>query len=233
MLHLVNFFHDIIQQKYLNSENPLMNYTTYPKNPRRMPTRTSSKRYGKGFTLVELLIVIAIILVLAGLGFGGAQAVLTRARNTKSLVAANNLELAVNQFYDEYGMYPLQNVSAAPLVTNQGEGVNLLTVLMGKENGNTVLNTKNLPFLSIPQGKGRNGSGRKDGLDFDGSAVRGLYDFYGNPYTLLFDDDINDEIIDPFNGQIIRGRKVIIYTPGKDRMTGDTKTNKDNILSWK
>ena len=210
-----------------------MNNNIYHKNLVMMPQRSSSKQSSKGFTLVELLIVIAIILVLAALGFGGAQAILTKARNTKSLGAANNLEIAINQFYDEYGMFPVQNVSAAPLVTNQGEGVNLLTVLMGKENGTTVLNTKNMPFLSLQQGKGRNGSGRKDGLEFDGSAVRGLYDFYGNPYTLLFDDDLNDEIVDPFNGDIIRGRKVIIYTPGKDRTLGDTKTNKDNILSWK
>ena len=199
-----------------------------------MTTRTPSKQKSKGFTLVELLIVIAIILVLAALGFGGAQVVLTKARNTKSLVAANNLELAINQFYDEYGMFPSQNVTEAPIVTNQGEGVNLITVLMGKENGTTVLNSKNFPFLTLPQGKGKNGSGRKDGVEYNGSAVSGLYDFYGNPYTLLFDHDLNDEIVDPFNSpNIIRGRKVIIHTPGKDRASGDTATNKDNILSWK
>jgi prepilin-type N-terminal cleavage/methylation domain-containing protein len=199
----------------------------------QLPSPSAGKQRSRGFTLVELLIVIAIILVLAALGFGGAQAVLTKARNTKSLVAANNIELSVNAFYDEYGMFPVQNLSPAPLITNQGEGVNLITVLLGKETIASPLNAKQMPFLSLTQGKGKNGSSRKDGLEYDGSAVRGLYDFYGNPYTLLFDDDINDEIIDPFNQQIIRGRKVLIYTPGKDRSEGDSRTNKDNIISWK
>jgi prepilin-type N-terminal cleavage/methylation domain-containing protein len=214
-----------------------MNHNKHPYGMRtnsRNAVRFASGGTARGFTLVELLIVIAIILVLAALGFGGAQAVLTRAKNTKSLVAANNIEQAVTQFFDEYGQLPVRTATGAAISTDQGAGVEAIAALMGKETGANPMNTKNMPFLQVNQGKGQNGSGKKDGAEFNGAAVMGLYDFYGNPYFLLFDEDANDEILDPFmNNQIVRGRKVLVYTAGKDRSTGSTKSNKDNIISWR
>src|SRR3989344_820760 len=63
-------------------------------------------KYEKGFTLMELLVVIGVISVLASivvLSLGTARA---KARDTRRLANLNELRTALEIFYDEYGVYP-------------------------------------------------------------------------------------------------------------------------------
>jgi prepilin-type N-terminal cleavage/methylation domain-containing protein len=59
-----------------------------------------------GFTLIELLVVIAIIAILAGLGFAGISGALKTAKKAETRAMANQIKLAINTFYSEYGYYP-------------------------------------------------------------------------------------------------------------------------------
>ncbi len=193
--------------------------------------KIQSLRQHRGFTLVELLIVIAIIMVLASLGFAGVQTAMKRAKTVQSLNIATNVAQGIQNFYDEYGSLPSTNATASEIDTNSGEGVTLLRVLLGQEgSGTSAINTKSIRYLDIKAAKGK-----KAGLDYgtSGSTVNGLYDAWGEPFYVVFDDDYNDEIPNPIRFSttepaIIRGAKAIVYSKGADRK----KNTKDDVKSF-
>src|SRR5213082_448269 len=59
------------------------------------------------FTLAELLLVIVIIVILAGLTFPAFQGVLERAKKVQAKNDLTQIVTAVNAFYTEYGKYPV------------------------------------------------------------------------------------------------------------------------------
>jgi prepilin-type N-terminal cleavage/methylation domain-containing protein len=200
----------------------------------RNPTTFMKKYHSsfhRGFTLVELLIVIAIIMVLAALGFAGVQTALRKAKTVQSLNIATNLAQSIQNYYDEYGALPAVAPSNVPISTTTGEGVNVLRVLLAQEgNGTNILNTRMIRFLDVKTAKAR-----KAGLDYSGGATQatGLFDAWGEPYFIVFDDDYNDEIPNPqpngtADAQIIRGVKSVIYSSGADRILG----TRDDVRTW-
>jgi prepilin-type N-terminal cleavage/methylation domain-containing protein len=185
----------------------------------------------RGFTLVELLIVIAIIMVLAALGFAGVQTALRKAKTVQTLNIATNVAQAVQNYFDEYGSLPITAAPTGPIATNTGEGVNVLRVLLAQEgNGTNVLNTKGIRYLDVKPAKGRKG-----GIEFaaGSSQPTGLFDAWGNPFFIAFDDDYNDEIQNPApilatEPQIIRGMKAVVYSHGADNQ----ERTKDDVRTW-
>lgn len=185
----------------------------------------------RGFTLVELLIVIAIIMVLAALGFAGVQSAMRKAKTVQTLNIATNLSQAIHNYFDEYGSLPVVAATPTPIVSNSGEGVNVLRVLLAQEGtGTNILNTKGIRYLDV-----KNAKARKAGLEYGsgGTAATGLFDAWGNPFYIAFDDDYNDEILNPnkitpTDPDIIRGVKAVVYSFGADGVG----QNKDDVRSW-
>ncbi|OYV06356.1 MAG: hypothetical protein CFE26_06735 [Verrucomicrobiales bacterium VVV1] len=194
-----------------------------------MKTRSSSRR--RGFTLVELLVVIAIIAVLAAAGFAAGSAAINRAKRTSCLASATALELAINQFYGEYGRLP--DVGET-VTTDSAKGIELVTILLGKESSSDKMqNPKSLNFLKDL----KEGRGKKGGLVYQTGAntLVGLFDPWGNGYEVSLDVEYDEEMTDPTSsGTILRGRRVLVWTKGQNK-TMDTPgagTTPDDIKTW-
>jgi prepilin-type N-terminal cleavage/methylation domain-containing protein len=190
------------------------------------------RRTTKGFTLVELLIVISIIMVLAALGFAGVQAAMKKSKTVQSQNLVTNLALAVNNYYDEYGSLPIAEPSEEELSTHQVNGTDLITVLLGKEReSSTILNTRNIKFLEAKQA-----TGRKPGIVYsNNNEISKMNDGFGEPIFIEFDSDYDEEINISdnrmqFSNQpdIVRGVRCVVYSYGADRLPG----TKDDVKSW-
>ncbi len=71
------------------------------------------KKVQQGFTLIELMIVVAIIGILASLAIPAYQSYTIRAQISEGLNLAGPLKNAIATFYNENGSFPADNAEAA------------------------------------------------------------------------------------------------------------------------
>ena len=103
----------------------------------------------KGFTLIELMIVVAIIAVLAAIAVPQYRNYTARAQATEGLTLASSAKTGIVEFQDNNGTWPTNNTDAgiAPAANHSGEYVesvgvvgNVVTITFGSgvHNGNTI-----------------------------------------------------------------------------------------------
>lgn len=80
------------------------------------------KSVQKGFTLIELMIVIAIIGILAAIAIPAYQNYVIRAQVTEGLSMADGFKTAVGDYYAQYGVFPTcqSTIGSAPTGTTGG-----------------------------------------------------------------------------------------------------------------
>lgn len=140
----------------------------------------------KGFTLVELLVVIAIIAVLAAAGFAGGNAALNRARKLSAQSAATSVVTAIDQFYSDYSSLP---EVPSEVDTESSEGVELLKILTADETSEPIQNDRKVRFLSVKEGKGKSLESYYDGAFYTGGTIAGLRDPWKQPYYVVLDNE--------------------------------------------
>jgi len=194
----------------------------------------------RGFTLLELMVVIAIIAVLAGLFLPALQSVLERAKKAQARNDVIQIVTAVNAFYAEYGRYPLVGTVTTPdatygIVTSQSDG--LFNELRAKAYS---LNTRQIQFISPAEDGTQTNPNGKIGSDSQ------FHDPWGNPYLIRIDADYDNQVVNPYTADTGAGptnirQGVIAWSVGKDAKLGNNGNNRfkdsngaqsDDVISW-
>jgi hypothetical protein len=157
--------------------------------------------------------------------FAAPPAAVGKAKRVTTLATATAIETAVNNIYSEYGRMP--DVGER-VTTDSASGVKLLIILLGLEGPSAnPINPRGIKFLSVKEGRNRKG-----GLihALDGNLPEGLFDPYGNPYTVILDTDDDEQLHFEIAGRPVhlKGRRVAVFSPGADRKPGTG----DDVTTW-
>ena len=82
----------------------------------------------KGFTLIELMIVVAIIGILAAIAIPAYQNYTKRSHVSEGLSLAGGAKTAVTEYYSSKGAWPTSNAQAGIATTITGNAVNSVVV---------------------------------------------------------------------------------------------------------
>ncbi|HEZ2338269.1 TPA: pilin [Neisseria meningitidis] len=119
------------------------------------------KAIQKGFTLIELMIVIAIVGILAAVALPAYQDYTARAQMSEALTLAEGQKSAVVEYYSDNGTFPNSNTSAGIAASNEIKGkyvasvkvegnasVASITATMNSSNVNKDIKGKTLVLVS-------------------------------------------------------------------------------------
>ena len=172
---------------------------------RHNPTITNSKK-SAAFTLVELLVVISIIVILAGLSFPAVNGALDSAKKTHAKSNAVQIAAAVSAYEMEYGKLP-------PFT-----GTTVDQTLVGIL---TASNSRGIVFLEAPAWKkgkgGTNDAGYCDPWDST------------KPYAIKLDNDDYDNKVSVSASGLASGSVIIMKKVG---VWNQNTNSKYQVRSW-
>lgn len=207
-----------------------------PPETRHSPlvTHHSDRPAVVAFTLIELLIVIAIIAILAGLAFPAVQGALDSGKKAQARNDLQQIVMAVKAYQLEYGKLPLlsESASSGDVPTNNSHLFNVLRGT-GNEGEDKDMNPRKIAFIEPKVSKARKG-----GLGIDNGI---FYDPWGTPYQIRMDHNYDNQIQNFYTGNSAGwdtlNYAVIAASAGPDAKFGTNSSKsstdaKDDIISW-
>jgi prepilin-type N-terminal cleavage/methylation domain-containing protein len=199
----------------------------------------SPSRYRRGFTLIEMLVVIAIIATLAGILLPVIGRVKLKAKIAQTGVEVRNLAAAIAAYQGLYGIYPTSDADAKTGATRPDltytNNSDIVKILMDVDDG-----TVNATHLRNPQNHVfLNG---KTSLGITQPGIGADYNFrdpWGKPYVITLDLDYNQRCRDDYYfaayGEI--AAPVLVWSFGPNGKpygpSGDPRSrDNDDIKSW-
>ncbi len=209
-----------------------------------IPRLQLPRRSNRGFTLVELLVVIVIIAILASLAVPVTNKVMDNANRVRLKAVMKDLQVAIGHYRTEYNRFPVTvtgdgATDAEPILTNGN--TNIINILMATTDpsDDPNMNSRQIKFIDLPFAK--NGSfGIVDPSNGSGGGTPvSLYDIWSQPYVILLDTNYDNRIENPdvSNVDLLISSKApkylnnsaAVYSYGKDKV----KQTKDDVNSWR
>ena len=169
----------------------------------------------------------AIICTLAGLLFPVLVSGPIAARKAVARAAGVNLVIALEQFKNEYGVYPDLGTSNADTFV-AADNHRLLDILRGKETGPNVQNPRKISFFTYKNAKD-SWSTKRDGFDSDGN----LMDPWGHQYKIKYDTNYDNRLM-AYGEDLDLG--AIAWSVGHDgvEVVNYTQFSKgDDVVTWR
>jgi prepilin-type N-terminal cleavage/methylation domain-containing protein len=186
-----------------------------------------------GFTLVELLVVITIIAMLAGLLLPVIIGAIGKAEKTRAINEVNAIAAAMENYLQEYSKFPNQTAgSASDHQYGATEYKQLIDTLRGSNftwGGSGYSNPRSHVFLSVDE---KNIITNSPGGGTYAARSQELSDPWGNRYQIIADWNFDNKISSPMaDGATVNGRSVAVWSlgPKSSTMVGDAT----HIRSWK
>ncbi len=182
-----------------------------------------------GFTLLELLVVVMIISILAGLSFGALSAVRRLGDKTKAKNQVAQIALAVENYFQEYGKYPISGGAGSDVTQETDRG--FMAILMGFDEE---MNPRSTTYIEP-----RAATNDKGGLISNGGGPGDYVDPWGKRFMVLMDGNYDKQIDNPNPSGESRTlfQRVLVWSTGLDRDEDATKSKKgdfwaDNVTNF-
>ena len=164
-----------------------------------------------GFTLIELVVVIAILAILITLGSKGLRSARVNAKRAQAMIEMNSIETAIKAYINKYGRLPVPDAlqGQAEPVFDEVFSKGTIAVLTAED---LTLNPAEIIFLE-PQGNTLGGA---------------FLDPWGQQYLIALDTDYDNQVL--LSGEVVR-RKVALRSIGLYVLGKEANTNA-LINSW-
>jgi prepilin-type N-terminal cleavage/methylation domain-containing protein len=161
-----------------------------------------------GFTLIEMLVVIAVIGILASLIMTAVNASVKKARNVRAAADARQIAVAWESYYREYVTWPAGFGGSEGSAAADAAGC---TNLLSGVDDPSGANPRNIAFFEL-----RN---------------RDLKDPWGRGYRYMLDLNYDGRITTPW-GEVV-GKVAIAWSVGVNGDDSSTAARQDDPVSWK
>ncbi len=146
------------------------------------------------FTLVEILVVVSIIGLLAGLAIPAVGGALASAKKAKVTAMGQQIRTALVQFNTEYGFFPTNGMANGVGSTTP----DLALILTGGSNAAaTNANPRRIVFLEVPQDFTLNAAGNLSNRGI--VTPKGFYKTGQSNFSVAVDHDYNGQVSVPGN----------------------------------